>query len=196
MKSLFLTLFLLSFKLTSQLDSIFDNKTVNQVECLIHSQQFKFEYLLPIISKRQLSTYPLENFYDFDQIRWVLYRTVNNSFYIKSSMKDYFFCASQNEFADGIMFSKYSRQKVKMIELNQFINDARLCKWIFKKHESNHPNTYTIWNEYFNKPFFASYFAMNIHYFSMRHVFLWHQKPDSNQFYWIIDCTTGHFLTS
>ena len=187
---------LILFKLTFQLDTIIENQSIYQAKCLIHNQKFMFEYLVSFGAKNKLSTYPLKGFDNFNQIKWLLIRSFNNTFYIKSLTNNYFICSSEYEFANGILFSKNSRQIVKMVELSSVINDDRFCKWIFKKHEQDEQNIYMIWNDYFNKPLFASYFTMSSNIISARHVFLWYKQPDSKQFNWFVDCNKGQFLVS
>jgi hypothetical protein len=190
-------IYLVLFKVTSQLDTVYNNKTIHSIECLIHNEQYAFEYLesFPKSDTTQLNTYPLNLIKNFNQIKWVLIRDDDdhrsiNSFYLKSWTRDEFLCATTTiEYA-----WKKRRRLIKLIKMTRDNHFA--CKWNLNKVNMNkNDNKYTIWSDYFNEPMYASVFVkiFDIH---TRFVFLWSKKPNSKQFNWFIDCNKGIFLTS
>ena len=192
---LFFSIFL---KCSLQLDTVFTNKSVKFIECLIHNEQYSYEYLvnLPNIvdTMTQLNTYPLSLINNFNRIKWLLIRTGYNSsnlFYLKSMTRNEFLCASTDEH----VWKKKKRRKIKLVHLDSMIKNDFTCKWSFKKVNKQTTNKYTIWNNYFNESMYASFFVHRFDIYS-RYVYLWNEKPDSKQFNWFIDCNKGVFLAS
>lgn len=184
-------------KVSLELDTVYNNKSIEFVECLIHNDKYGFEYLISDTLSAQVHTYPLKLIKNYDQIKWLLIRADSDSndlFYLKSlSSINGFLCATVNKYA-----WKKKRRLINLVGLDYLINqDDTLCKWSIRKVNSStkSDNKYTIWSNYFNESMYASMFAkrFDIH---TRYVFLWNDKPDSKQFNWFIDCNKGLFLAS
>ena len=171
--------------------------------CLIHNQEFKYEYLytsndldIEHIFKKNIYTRLLSKVDDFNKIRWSLIKSSNESFeyFIKSSYYNEVLCAS-NRFS--YIFSV--RRYVKREYIKNYKEIPKNCRWIIKKDltSKKFDDVYTISNVYYRNEhlYVASFFFKKTFY--SRRIFLWNiktQNISSNKFRWQIDCNNGHFL--
>ena len=166
-----------------------DQKQTNNfgTDCLIHNNQYKFEYLYSpseMIPTVQLIS--LNKVNDFNNFRWSLVETRNQSglYYLKSSYFGDYLCAL---FDFGDIFEK--RRSVARLKIDKNLYSLNNCQWKIKQHKSIF-RTYSIVNLLFDEPLYAS------RYLFQRKIFLWHSENniDSKKFKWIIDCQSGHHL--
>ena len=164
-------------------------------DCLIHNDQYQFEYLYsPNKNTSLVRLIPLDKVDDFNKLRWSLIEIddhqSNGQFYLKSSYFDDYICAT-NMFADFLGL----RRKVMRVRLKKDDLLDNNCKWILKKKSSiTLDNKYIITNVLFDQSLYAYsyFFKRNIF---QREVYLWHKKnAKSKTMKWMIDCQTGKHL--
>jgi hypothetical protein len=175
-------------------------------ECLIHSKQYLFEYILTDNLRNQFSigniyTVPLSYIHDFDSLRWsfIPATKIGYTFYIHSvKYPSHFICATESH-----KFLFKMRREVHLINLSEYqklFNNSLIkiknCQWRFDQVKTRFSlnNTYIIWNVNYDEPLYAASSLLrkdNIR----RNIFMWHQSPSkSNQFKWFMDCSKGPYL--
>ena len=173
------------------------NSTQFANNCMIHNQEYSYEYLYSMneqrmsrLTKNNVYTCPLKQVKNFNNLRWSIVENNSEIYYLKASYFDEYLCASFN-FIDIF----HTRRIVRGIKINQSRNIYENCQWKIKKVNSKTSNsTYSIINAFYDEQLYAASFPFKqgSHY---RQTFLWHKKDTkSNKFKWIIDCAKGKYL--
>ena len=199
-KIVFIILLLLSISLASEFDNY---------KCLIHNVEYPFEYLMAQKENkidfidRDIFTAPLRLIKKYEILEWNIISIIDDvTVHLKNIFSDQYLCASNKDFLplndlNARLFSK-KRRLVNMLEEKEI--DVN-CEWRLEKIEPKTKdskkykgNKYRFWNVYYNQSLYAVSNFLNGRN-KLRAVYLWHKKPDSDQFSWFIDCMTGTFLT-
>ena len=192
--------FLLYFVISA---SEFDN-----YKCLIHNVEYPFEYLIASKDKifdlkdRKVFTVPLSYVKKYEITEWKIISIIDDdTVYLKNVYANKYLCAT-NKHLTSIKDrnEKIEDKKRRLLNVVDEKDVNEKCEWRLEKLESksteskkNNKNNYRFWNIYYNQPMYAISKFLNGRNI-IRGVYLWHKKPDSNQFSWFIDCKTGLFL--
>jgi hypothetical protein len=188
-----------------QLENI--NININQIECMIHSEKYQFEYLYQSddaeeLIKSSIYVYSVENVANFEHIKWNLISIDRslNVFYLRSHKLNQYMCSTSKR------VNLFGRMMENRLEISN--NDDKSCEWRLEKlfNELNN-RTYKIWNvKYESELLYTS-----THFFKLdknkRGVYLMSNKNETNhendkndnsaeskRFNWNIDCFMGQFL--
>jgi hypothetical protein len=196
----YLFVFMLIILLAKGESEINSKHTNFGIDCLIHNDAYRYEYLYSSNEnktnggnsmKNIVNLIPLAKVNHFDKIRWSLIQTNSESeqFHLKSSFYGDYLCASANhdDFfrTRRLVIKQNNHFKVKNKRYDLLDN----CKWTIKRSDSKSSliSTYTITNVFYDEGLYAaSYFfhKPNDH----REVFLSNIKgTNPRKFKWIID---------
>ncbi len=179
-------------------------KSTFSFECLIHNQEYGFEFMYDSNDIFNFSTsattaylYPLEHVPSFSRVRWLIQPSKNGSsletILIKSYKSNKYLCAS------GRHLERFMKRR-KVYLSNRF--EKETCEWKLeivdpKEMQDNHNlgmKSYII-NVKYDEPLYAQTFFFKKDQFK-RNLYLWHDKNDkrgSKQFNWIIECLDINF---
>ena len=181
-------------------------------ECLIHNKEYSYEYLYQSNDKSTIKEnalnayiYPIGKLKDYDTIRWDMIEIFDENYLLKSIKSSYYLCASNTK--HGSLGSSMTRRI-----LYTSVSSSYNCIWNIKKVKEDIKNikknnrTYLIWNSLYNEQLYAPTFLFKTN-FEKRNIFLWRSKQkdsisslvkfshETDRFKWIIDCSTGTFLS-
>lgn len=216
LKFIFLNFFLIHLNL---IETDGDEVIETNKECLIHSFEYKREYLFtsddPVWPqnqknyniKRNLFTYPLRKVNDYDKITWYFVPVVSSNqrtdrknktnYLIKSSKFENEYICATNEHE---IFSQSRRIIIRLKLMSSMLKTHSNCHWRIESQKIPKLNRSisTFTNVLFNdESFYAASSFFSIGWFK-RSVYLWSERTDlkSKQFKWLIDCSKGEYLVS
>jgi hypothetical protein len=175
------------------------------LECLIHNKEYSYEYLYQSNENDSNAyVYPIANLKDFEKIRWDLIEFFDENYLIKSIKTNSYLCAS------SLKNSSFGLSSTRRM-LHTSATSSYNCIWNIKKVSeiNSKKRTYFIWNSLYNEQLYATrayFFKKNS---DKRNVYLWRSKSkhasifsayfqsshETDRFKWIIDCSTGTFLS-
>ena len=163
--------------------------------CLIKNEKYTDEYLYSSLlfdedMRIKLYTNEIDPVYMNSPLQavWILEPTNYQNethFYISNFyQRKYHLCAT-NDHVDRFEY----RRKVRLEKYEKGIH----CLWRFEILVKKNKSTLNIWNLKHMQPLYAASFFFKASPSNRRNVFLWNDKPDSDQFNWKINCESENF---
>jgi hypothetical protein len=183
----------------------FSSLMKNESICIIQNLKYRSEYLHSseneydvyidnemsklVYKRHKLVTNKLEsNAIDSSlQLLWILKKVdwLNSTFYINNILWNNLYICSTHIHVDIL----YHRRRVMLNFVNKHsLITNKKCMWTLKHDPGESSNVYTIWNVYYKEPLYAATNMLKSVKSNSRNVYLWHERPDSKQFSWFINC--------